>query len=80
MYSTLEEQRAVVRFLWARGLVPKDIHKEMIKVYAEHCMSRKAVHKWMEKFENGRTKIDDADRSGRPVEIGTNKTLKRWKN
>jgi hypothetical protein len=26
---TTEEQRSVVRFLWAKGLDAKDIHKEM---------------------------------------------------
>lgn len=72
---TTEEQRAVVRFLWAKGLLPKEIHKEMSQIYAEHCLSRMAVYNWVEKFENGRTIIDDADRSGRPVEIGTNDTL-----
>ena len=59
---TTEEQRAVVRFLWAKGLVAKEIHKEMIQVYAEHCLSRKAVYNWVEKFKNGRTVIDDADK------------------
>jgi hypothetical protein len=27
------EQRSVVRFLWAKGLNAKDIHKEMFPVY-----------------------------------------------
>jgi hypothetical protein len=30
-YST-EEQRSVVRLLWAKGLNAKDIHKEMLPV------------------------------------------------
>jgi hypothetical protein len=29
---TTEEQRCVVRFLWAKGLTAKDIHKEMFTV------------------------------------------------
>jgi hypothetical protein len=41
---TLEEQRAVVRFLWAKGHHAKVIHKEMSPVYGEKCLSRKAVH------------------------------------
>ena len=47
----------------------------MIQVYAERCLSRMAVYNWVEKFENGRTMTDDADRSGRPMEIGTNDNL-----
>ena len=66
-----------MRFLWVKELVPKEIHKEMIRVYAEHCLSRMAVYNWVEKFENGRTMTNDADRSGRPVEIGTNDNLRK---
>lgn len=33
-----EELRAVVGFLWAGGLVPGEIHGEVIQVYAEHCL------------------------------------------
>jgi hypothetical protein len=40
-----EEQRSVVRFLWAKGLSAKDIQKEMVS-----CSSRKAVDNWVEKF------------------------------
>jgi hypothetical protein len=46
---TDEEQRYVVRFLWAKGLNAKDIHIEMFPVYGVKCLSRKAVHNWVEK-------------------------------
>jgi hypothetical protein len=41
------EQRSVVRFVWAKGLNAKDIHKEMFPVYGGKCLSRKAVHNWV---------------------------------
>jgi hypothetical protein len=48
---TNEEQRSVVRFsLWAEGLNAKNIHKEMSPVYGGKCLSRKAVHKRVEKL------------------------------
>jgi hypothetical protein len=40
----ITEQRGVVRFLWPKGMAAKDIHKEMLPVYGEHCLSRQAVH------------------------------------
>jgi hypothetical protein len=43
-----EEQRSLVRFLWAKGLNAKDIHKEIFPVYVEKCLSRKAVQIWVE--------------------------------
>jgi hypothetical protein len=44
---TTGEQRFVVRFLWAKGLNAKDIHKEMFPIYCGKCLSRKAVHSWV---------------------------------
>jgi hypothetical protein len=32
-----EEHRSIVRFLWAKGLSAKDIHKEMFPVYGGIC-------------------------------------------
>jgi hypothetical protein len=54
-----EEQRSVMRFLWAKGLNAKDINKEMFLVYGGKCLSHKAVHNWVEKFSQGLSKIAD---------------------
>jgi hypothetical protein len=54
-----EEQRSVVRFLWAKGLNANNIHKEMFPVYGGRCLSRKAVHNWVEKFSQGRSNVAD---------------------
>ena len=74
---TTIEQRGVVRFLWAKKMEAKDIHKEMLPMYGEHCLSRQAVHNWAQKFSEGRTSIEDEHRAGRPVEIATPETLQR---
>jgi hypothetical protein len=42
-----EEQVRFVRFLWAKGLDAKDIHKELFPVYGGKCLSREAVHNWV---------------------------------
>jgi hypothetical protein len=48
---TTEEQRSVVRFFcWAEELSTKDINKEIFPVYGGKCLSRKAIHIWIEKF------------------------------
>jgi hypothetical protein len=44
---TTEDQRSVVRFVWAKELNAKDIHKEMFPVYGGKCLSHKAVHNWV---------------------------------
>jgi hypothetical protein len=66
-----EEQRSVVRFLWAKVFNAKGIHKEMFPVYGGKCVTRKAVHNWVEKFYQGRSKVADDARLCRPVEIAT---------
>ena len=71
------EQRGVVRFLWTKKMEAKDIHKEMLPVYGEHCLSRQAFHNWVEKFSERRTSIEDEHRAGRSVEIATPETLQR---
>jgi hypothetical protein len=54
--------------LWAKGLNAKDIHKEMFPVYGGKYLSRKAVHRRIEK----RGKLFAGD--GR-VETGVRKWL-----
>jgi hypothetical protein len=45
-----EEQRSVVRLLWAKEHNTKDIHKQMFPVYGGKCLSSKAVHSPVQKF------------------------------
>ena len=40
---TTIEQRGIVRFLWEKDMAAKDIHKEMLPMYSEHCLSRQAI-------------------------------------
>jgi hypothetical protein len=40
------EDQHSVRFLWAKGLNARDIHKEMFPVYGGKCISYKMVHNW----------------------------------
>jgi hypothetical protein len=61
--------------LWAKGLNAQNIHKEMFPVYGGKCLSRKAVHNCVQKFSQGRSKVADDGRLGRPVEIVTEATV-----
>jgi hypothetical protein len=70
---TTEEQRSVVRFLRARGLNAKDIHKDFSCL--RWCLSLKAVHNQVEKFSQGRSKVSDDARPGAEVAETTVKRL-----
>ena len=45
----------------------KDIHKEILPMYCEHCLSRQAVLNWVQKFSEGRTNIEEHPAVERPV-------------
>ena len=67
---TAIEQRGVVLFLWAKGMAVKDIHKEMLPMYCEHCLSCQAVRDRARKFSEGWTSIEDQHRVVRPTYSG----------
>jgi hypothetical protein len=58
-------------FLWVKGLSAKDTHKEMFPIYGGKYLSRKAAHNWVANSFQGRSKVADDGRRGRPVEIAT---------
>jgi len=68
---------ALCDFCGQKKMEAKDIHKEMLPMYGEHCLSCQAVHNWVQKFSEGRTGIEDEHRAGRPVEIATPEMLQR---
>jgi hypothetical protein len=47
----------------------------MFPVYGGKCLSRKAVHNCVEKFSQGRSKVADDARPGRPLEIAAETTV-----
>jgi hypothetical protein len=46
----------------------------MFSVYGGKCLSRKAIHSWLDKFFQGRLKVEDDARAG--AEVGET-TVKR---
>jgi hypothetical protein len=69
-----------VRFsflLWTKRLNAWDIHKEMFPLYGGKCLSRKVFHNWVEKLSQGRSKVADDARPGRPVKNQTDATVLR---
>jgi hypothetical protein len=76
---TTEEQRYVVRFLWAKGLNAKDIHKEMFHVYGGKCLSSKTVHNRVEKRYADDEEVETEVRKWlRQQSAGFDALVKRW--
>ena len=53
------EVRGVIRFLWAQGKRPAQIHREMAAVYGDDFMSLENVCKWVAQFADNRTSLDE---------------------
>ena len=60
------EERGVVRFLWAQGVKPVEIHRRTLAQCGQSTMSQRKVYEWVERFKSGRTRVTDEGRSGRP--------------
>ena len=74
---TKEEQRLVIRFLWAEGVLGAQIYLRMCAEYGDKVLSRRIVYEWIEMFENGRTSVTDAERSGHPATATTTRNEER---
>jgi len=72
---TKEEQRSVIRFLWAEGVKGTEIHARLCTQYGDKALPRRSVYEWIEMFKNGRTSLMDAERSGRPSTSTTDEKL-----
>jgi hypothetical protein len=60
---TKEEQRSVIRFLWAEGVPGAQIHLCICAHYGDKVLSRRIMYEWIEMFENGRMIVMDAELS-----------------
>ncbi|GFY24876.1 HTH_48 domain-containing protein [Trichonephila clavipes] len=63
--SPIEEQRNIIRFLTAEGEKPAAIHRWMVTVYGEKCVSDKSFRKLSARFRAGRESVDDDQRPGK---------------
>ena len=63
---TQEEVRSVIRFLWAKGTAPTEIHCKIQAVYGSNVMTLQHVRKWCREFSGCHLSVTDEQRSGRP--------------
>jgi len=50
---TIEEQRGVVRFVWAERVKLVELHRRMLAQYGQNTMSQRKVYEWVERFKSG---------------------------
>ena len=79
---TIQEQRGVVRFLWAEGVKPVEIHRRMLAQYGQSTMSQQKFYEWVGRFKLSRTRVTEEGRSGRPSTSRSRKasSLQKYRN
>ena len=65
--TSKEEIRSVIKFCALSGQTPADTLNQMTKVYGDNSVCRTLVFDWHKRFREGRTSIEDNERSRRPV-------------
>ena len=65
------ETRAVIKFFFLQGKVPREIHAVLIETLGEHVPSYATVKNWVAQFKRGYFSTCDAPRPGRPKTVTT---------
>lgn len=60
-----------MKFLFLQNKRPPQIHRELQEVLKDQAPSEPTVRKWFRLFQEGRTSVEDDQRSGRPVEAAS---------
>lgn len=69
------DQRAVIKFLTLEGCKPVDIHRRMLAVYGDTCVSKPTVTRWARMFSDGRQETTDSPRPGQAHKVVTEKLI-----
>ena len=70
-------QRAVIEFL-VKGEIPAaEIHQRLQCAYGSVCMGASSVRRWVKHFKDGKMRIQDQPRSGRPRTASTERNKER---
>lgn len=64
--NILLEQRCAISFCFKLGQNATECHQNLKKAYGENALGRSTVFDWYKRLKDGRTELEDYDRSGRP--------------
>ena len=76
-FSSKVEYRAVIRYLYLKGKIGKEIHGELSDVFGSSASSYAQVKFWVGEFKRGRISLEDEASSGRPLDATDEEMCKK---
>ena len=67
--------RGVIKYLYKKGLVPKDIHADMVATLGDTAPLYVTVKRWAAHFKMGKERLEEDDSCGRHTTATTEETL-----
>ena len=64
--SEFVEQRSAIKFCFWNEISVAETFRILQKAFSDLTMSQKIVYKWYKDFKEGRERVDDLERPGRP--------------
>src|SRR5689334_5634647 len=67
--------RAIVAFYYKKNITAKEAHEEINSVLGDNTVSYSFITHWFRLFRCGRRSLEDRPKSGRPLEVTTDKYI-----
>ena len=64
--SEFVEERSAIKFCLRNEILIVETFRMLHKAFGDFTMSQKNVYKWCKDFKEGRERVDDLERPGRP--------------